>query len=369
MSVEGEPETAVAATAAERAPWRSIAPRLLLAVALALPAAATGQERHNEGWALFMDNDAFSLRANDHDYTGGIALTLAGTRAQAWPWSLDPVLGRIDGAAGFAPEGARQWHALQVAVLTFTPATLSARGVVAGDRPYASIVYLANSRTTVLPDSNTAYQSSFALGMLGLDVAKATQRSLHDAIGADPPRGWNHQISDGGEPTARYSVARLGLRAARSSGRGTHFELKDSVAVSAGYLTEVNAALTLRWGSIHTPWWSFVPERAEYMTEPAPVLGGQAAAGTPREFYAWAGVKARARAYNALLQGQFRGSDLRYDFEDTRPLMTEAWAGVTHELDDGVRLSWVLRYQSSELRRGSGDRGLLWGGLSVSRSL
>jgi hypothetical protein len=118
---------------------------------------------------------------------------------------------------------------------------------------------------------------------------------------------------------------------------------------------------------MRTPWWSFVPERAEYMMEPAPVYGG-GAAGAQREFYAWAGIKARARAYNAFLQGQFRDSDLSYDFEDTRPLMGEVWAGVTKEIDAGYRLSWVLRYQSSELRTQPGDRDLFWGGLSVSRS-
>lgn len=352
-------------------PWIPRAAALLAALVLALRApGADGAEKYDTGWALFMDNDAFTLGTHDHDYTGGMALTLAGRRAREWPWSLDPVLGVLDTAAGLATGGDDDavWHAMQVSVLAFTPAEIRSAAPIAGDRPYASIVYLANSRTTVLPAGDTAYQTSFALGMLGLDVAKATQRSLHAAIAADEPSGWNHQISEGGEPTARYTLARLGLRAA--AGRGaTRFELKDSAGVSAGYITEANVALTLRWGSIHTPWWSFVPERAEYMTEPAPVLGGAAAPGGAREFYAWAGVKARARLYNAFLQGQFRDSELTYDFDDTRPLMGELWAGVTREVGAGYRLSWVLRYQTSELRAEPGDRDLFWGGLSVSRSL
>lgn len=343
---------------------------LLAALLLALPAApAHGAEPDDAGWALFMDNDAFTLGTHDHDYTGGVALTLAGTRARDWPLSLDPALGAINAAVGVRPAQAHEWHALQAAVLAFTPADLQRSDVIAGDRPYASIVYLANSRTTVLPDARTAYQSSFAIGLLGLDVAKATQRGLHSAIAADEPRGWGHQVSEGGEPTARYTLARLNLRAQRGDGRRGRLELKDSYAVSAGYITEANAALTLRWGRIHTPWWSFVPERAEYMTEPAPVLGGRASGGAPREFYAWAGVKVRARLYNAFLQGQFRDSALDYGFADTRPLMGELWAGVTREVAAGYRLSWVLRYQTSELRAEPGDRDLFWGGLSVSRSL
>ena len=336
------------------------------AIALGLGAVPAGaEEKYDAGWALFMDNDALTAGSSDHDYTGGTALTLAGQRAQQWPLSLDAALGWLNRRAGVDFGDAEEWHALQLAMLAFTPRTLDATGVIAGDRPYASIVYVANSRTTVLPDSPTAYQTSFALGVLGLDAAKASQRALHEALGADKPAGWNHQISDGGEPTARYTAARLKRRAAISR-YGTQFELMDSIAVSAGYITEVNAAWTLRWGAIRTPWWSFVPERAEYMMEPAPVYGG--AAGAQREFYAWAGIKARARVYNAFLQGQFRDSDLSYDYEDTRPLMGEVWAGVTKEIAAGYRLSWVLRYQSSELRTQPGDRDLFWGGASVSRS-
>jgi hypothetical protein len=342
---------------------------VLLVAALAVAGQALGQEQDDAGWALFMDNDALTARAGgDHDYTGGLALTLAGARVQRAPLSLDGALGWVDRGVGLDRPDATQWHALQVSLLTFTPRNLDRADAIEGDRPYASIFYLANSRTTVLPDGRGAYQSSLALGLLGLDAAKATQRSLHEALGADEPAGWDHQISDGGEPTARYSLARLGLRFAGATGGGTNFELKDTVGMSAGYITEANVALTARWGRIHTPWWSFVPERAEYMMEPAPVFGGAATGDAPREFYVWAGVKGRARAYNALLQGQFRDSDVAYDFEDTRPLIGEAWAGVTKELPAGYRVSWVLRYQTSELRTEPGDRDLLWGGVSVSRS-
>lgn len=339
----------------------------LATVALLLvPPAVAAQEQYDAGWALFMDNDALALRANDHDYTGGVALTLAGRRVEEWLVSLDRALGTVNRLVGLSDTRAAEWHALQVSVLTFTPANLEAATPIRGDRPYASIVYLANSRTTVMPDSDVVYQTSLAVGALGLDVAKAAQRALHRTIAADEPRGWDHQVSDGGEPTARYTVARLGQLASAGSG-GARLELKHSSAASAGYITEASAALTLRWGSIHTPWWSFVPERAEYMTEPSPVFGGGAADGARREFYAWAGVKARARLYNAFLQGQFRDSDLTYDFSETRPLMAEAWAGVTREFAAGYRVSWVLRYQSSELRVEPGDRDLFWGGVSVSR--
>lgn len=341
---------------------------LFVAALAAAPRAATGQaplEKYDTGWALFMDNDALTLSTRDHDYTGGFALTLAGRRAQEWRLSLDPVLGWLDRTAGIDSGQGEQFHALQVSMLAFTPGEIEVAEPIAGDRPYASIVYLANSRTTVDADARSAWQTSFALGALGLEVAKAGQRTLHNALAQDEPRGWDHQISEGGEPTARYAVARLKLRAAGSA-PGGRFELKDSWAASAGYLSELNSAVTLRWGRISTPWWSFTPERAEYMMEPAPVFGGS---GGGQEFYLWAGLKARARIYNAFLQGQLRDSALAYDFEDTRPLIGEAWLGVTRQLGPAYRVSWLLRYQTAELRTEPGDRDLFWGGISVSKSL
>ena len=38
------------------------------------------------------------------------------------------------------------------------------------------------------------------------------------------------------------------------------------------------------------------------------------------------------------------------------------------ELAGGYRVSYVLRYQTSELRTEPGDRDLFWGGVSISRS-
>lgn len=348
--------------------WRTLVPALLL---LPFVASAQAQDVSSEpddtGWALFADNDALSPRSGDHDYTGGFALTLTGRRAQRWWFSLDPVVGLLDRVAGASPQDAPRWHALQLSLLAFTPAVLTEDTVNLGDRPYASIVYLANSRITV-DSADSAWQSSFALGVLGLDAAKWTQQVMHELIEAREPQGWHRQISEGGEPTVRYSLARLHLSTSRPTGARTQFQLKRAVALSAGYLTEINAAWTMRWGALRTPWWSFVPERAEYMIEPAPVLGGSSAAHGPRELYAWAGIKARARLYNALLQGQFRDSEHTVAFDDMRPLIGEAWAGVTWQAGANYRLTWTLRYQTSELRTEPGDRELFWGGVSVSRS-
>lgn len=344
-----------------------------LSLAAAWAAAAepgSAAEPYDSGWSLYLDNDIFSLAGQDRDYTGGLAINLAGARAAQWPLSLDPALGWLD------RQRERRWgadatpplttlHSLQFGLAAFAPDELESRQPVLGDRPYASLIYLSNSRVSLQPGSNTAIQTTLTLGLLGSPLAGDFQEAFHSAIGSTEPQGWDRQISAGGELTARYSYARQQLWRGGNQGRTRH-ELKRSWEVSVGYITEANASLSWRWGRINTPWWSFTPDRAEYFAQPTPGLAPDCVQG-PREFYVWAGIKGRARTYNALLQGQFRDSVLSYDWDEVRPVLGEAWLGVTGQVGEHYRLSWVLRYQSAELRDEIGDRELLWGSVFISR--
>ncbi len=349
-----------------------LAAGLSLAITSALAAeAAADEEPYNSGWSFYLDNDIFSLAGQDRDYTGGLAINLAGARAARWPLSLDPALGWLDRqrerALGEGPEQGVQTtlHSLQFGLAAFAPDDLESPQPVAGDRPYASLIYLSNSRVSLLPGSDTATQTTLTLGLLGSPLAGDFQEAFHSAIGSTQPQGWGNQISEGGEPTARYSYARQQLWWGQSQGLTRH-EVKRSWEASVGYITEANASLSWRWGRINTPWWSFTPDRAEYFAQPTPGLALDCLQG-PRELYVWAGIKGRARAYNALLQGQFRDSVLSYDWDEVRPLLGEAWLGVTGQVGEHYRLSWVLRYQSAELRDEIGDRELLWGSVFISR--
>lgn len=331
--------------------------------------AVCAPEKHDEGWAVFLDNDALAFSKRDRDYTGGLAVTLAGARARQWWFSLDPVLQIADGwlgrnyQDGCAPQDSH--HAMQFGVVAFTPSE-TRQPVAPGDRPYASLVYLANSRMSFGPDPDSAHQSTLVVGLLGLGVAEGVGRWIHSALNVKHARGWDQQISDGGEPTFRYTLAWLNRLAAGHTERRRNYDLRDGWSLSVGYLTEAAASLSLRWGKIRTPWWSFAPERAEYIREPAPV--GNNPSERLREIYGWAGIKARARLYNAFLQGQFRDSALTHDYEDIRPLIAEAWLGITAELGNDYGLSWVVRYQTSELRTRPGDRDLFWGSIFISKS-
>ena len=336
-----------------------------------LPLDERGREKYNAGWTLELDNDLLSFGDRDFDYTGGLAVTFAGRRARDWAFSLDPVVGLLDPlvptAALDRPE--LPLHSLQVGLIAFTPGDLNNHDPLPLDRPYASLLFLANSRTYVTHPAEPVYETSFTLGVLGLDAAKAIQRGIHTGLDQDRvPEGWDHQISDGGEPTLRFVWARQALLASNFEARTTEYELKWRSEVSVGYLTEASVSLSGRWGVLNTPWWSFSLERADYVSAPAPVVGTALREGM-RELYVWGGVKLRARAYNAFLQGQFRQSEVEVSSSRIERLIGEAWLGVTWQFSQTYRVGYVVRYQTREIKDGPGSRDLVWAGLVFSRDL
>ncbi|MGH8446835.1 MAG: lipid A deacylase LpxR family protein [Solimonas sp.] len=328
-----------------------------------------GSERMDTGWTFYFDNDTLTPTKRDEDYTGGIAITLAGRRAQKMWVSLDRPLGWIDRLFVPNADKAFQLHSIQFGSIAFTPGDITDPDIRDGDRPYASLAYIANGRSYISSDEGTVYHTSFSVGVLGTKLVPEFQRDFHQAIGARKPQGWDHQISDGGEPTFRYTLTRQDLQLHGDTAGRTRYEIKSATAGSVGYLTEGSVALSWRWGRINTPWWAGPPDRVEYIAEPAPATGGSVMNPGSRELYVWGGVKAHARLYNAFLQGQFRDSDLDYSASDVRPLIGEAWIGVTAQVYEEYRLSWVMRYQSSELKPEPGDRSLLWGGIVLSHDL
>ncbi len=147
--------------------------------------------------------------------------------------------------------------------------------------------------------------------MLGLHAAEVIHRGVHVLAEDERPLGWDHQISAGGEPTMRYVEAQQWLLNDTQTYRNGLPEMKLTVAGSAGFLTEASVALSARWGRIQSPWWSFGPELGDYTAAPvAPV--GNFSSYNPAEIFAFAGFRLKARAYNTLLQDQFRHSDVRW---------------------------------------------------------
>ena len=338
-----------------------------LAAALALTnARADAQDLAHEadvtGVRLQIDNDLFTGRALDRDYTGGFAVTVSGRKAGEGFLSLDPLLGGIDKLVS-PGNAANVYHARQAGFMTFTPSDVLELAAIQNDRPYASLLFTSNGRVRVSDDNRNAWTSSLTIGVLGLSLSEQLHKSVHELVGSEAPRGYDHQISAGGEPTARYTLARQRLWVANPS---QTLDVKTTVQASVGYLTETSASVSLRVGRFDTPWWAFAPELTDYIAAPVPVQA-RSEGGRP-ELYFFAGGRVKARAYNAFLQGQFRHSEVRYSSAEVRPILAEAWVGFVTQVFEQTQLSYTLNYQTAEVRHGPASRDTLWGGVQLSYS-
>lgn len=320
------------------------------------------EEPERSSWALTLDNDILAPGGRDQDYTYGLNLTYTGRAARDGWWSLDGALGWVDSALGndhLSPVGVNK-HSVEAGFYGFTPDEIERGGPRHGDRPYASLVYWSNSRERLDPGRGVAWRSTLSVGLLGLDLVGDLQRKTHAVLGASTPRGWGHQISDGGEPTARYTLARQ----KHLTTLFDNLEIKTTVQGSVGYLTEASWSLSLRGGQYRTAWSSFNPELVTYGEKTSYTDSGLAV----DEHYFWGGVSLKARGYNAFLQGQFRDSEVSFDRDELHSLVVEAWLGYTLAFHEGWRVSYVLRGHSSEVKQGPADRNLVWGGLILSRT-
>ncbi len=317
-------------------------------------------------WSVHFDDDLFSFANHDRDYTGGVTFGLTGDRAHDHPLSLAGVLERADRATRFAAwrgDAALEGESLEMGLLLFTPQDLATPKPLHDDRPYANLLYAASSEVALDEQRGVAFQSSLSIGALGLPIAEALQHAVHELLGNTEPRGYSHQISDGGEPTFMYSVSRY-RRLRQGSFRGHPYSVRVGAGASVGYLTEANLEIVARSG---TPWWSSSTVSGDYAGHPA--IGGPAPAAAGRlRFQLEAGAKLHLRAYNAFLEGQFRHGDVAYSAHELQPLLVDLWIGATTVFPKGLSVSYTIRHQTEEIARGRGARSFAWGSIGISRS-
>jgi hypothetical protein len=321
-------------------------------------------------YAFQLDNDLFSTAHRDQDYSWGAAFTYASPHPGMLMRPLHAVRDKLDDwlvpdeseSGRWAPEQ----QATQMGILAMTPSTLRSAEPLYKDRPYANLVFVTSSELRVLDGGTRARFSSFTFGMLGLHIAEELHTKVHRAIGNEIPLGWDHQISAGGEPTARYVEAQQWLLSTPDARDTSLPEMKLSVQGSAGFITETSVALSARWGRIQSPWWSFDPELGDYTSAPvAPVEGFSSH--SPAEIFGFAGFRLKARAYNALLQGQFRHSDVHLQGDEVAHAIAEAWFGLATTWGEN-RITYTIRYSTSEITVEPGERSLVWAGIAFERN-
>lgn len=331
----------------------------LLTVGMVLLYAWSGQVDASQGWAVYIDNDKLSPRGTDRDYTGSFAISYAAPENQELPFAFDEAVEIFGDGREYAP-GTLSTHGFEAGVVAFTPANITIAAPQPEDRPYASLVYVTGKQHRVDVGDNSSFARSLTLGIFGLAAASGIQREIHQLLKNNQPRGWNNQISDGGELTFRYLWEYRQLQGDHVYGDGRRLQWATAMGFSAGYLTEGILGLNLRYGHLTDPWWSFHSSPTGFGDRMLSVPGQY---GNGSGFYLWASISASLRLYNALLEGQFRDSAVTYDNDQLRPGTGHVSVGVGWTFDNRWRINYYLQTQASEVKSGLADRTFTWGGI------
>ncbi|MFK8076243.1 MAG: lipid A-modifier LpxR family protein [Granulosicoccus sp.] len=122
----------------------------------------------------------------------------------------------------------------------YTESQIHAEISTYSSRPYASLFFLNSTEQVILPAKKMSVKSSFTVGLLGLDLAETLQRSFHGAIGSEKPEGWEHQISSGGELTAKYGLSMQRALYQQAYASGLAQELNWTAKGDLGFTTDVS---------------------------------------------------------------------------------------------------------------------------------
>ena len=291
----------------------------------------SGRSRSSpRGWNLYLEEDLFYRPRNeDRNYTGGIGIQFTTGSPRSPQYLLLYGVNRLTRADRLHLGRQVDVSSGMLTLTAFTPDSLRAVDIIPDDRPYASLLAWTAKRLSVALDERSSWRTEATLGVLGLHLARNGQRYIHKSSRAGSgkptpydPKGWSHQVSDGGEPTVLYT---LGYDAVlidpprKTTGRLTQkrlFQATYGWQALAGYYTEVSGSLGARLGVLRTDFW-------EFKTNP---MGGTTKAMRgefPLDAFLFGAVRPRLIGYNALLQGQFRDTDLRVPANDITRLVTE----------------------------------------------
>jgi hypothetical protein len=240
---------------------------------------------------------------------------------------------------------------------TFTPDDIANPEPIFDDRPYASLLYLSNKQ--VIADGVQVLGTELMIGAIGLGVSETVQTHIHgwarDLQGGDnpkDPRGWSHQVSDGGEPTLR-----LRLTGSHRLAGDDHWDLAGGWEANLGFQTNASVGASVRLGDIGSPFWS-LPYDPINRGAFVPWLRSD-------EWYFWGAGRLRAVAYDALLQGQFRDSDVTVGADDMRRFVWEAGIGLTKAWP-GLQVTFAVNAKAGDTRLALAPDEHVWGGIYFS---
>lgn len=299
-------------------------PRLLLAALLSAPF-FTPLANAESLYSLKVTNDLLSLSGDGH-YTSGVDLMRITTpAADHWSRQLAEWLPGWT-AGGLDAIGYQLSHQL------YTPKNIARRELIEDDRPYAGLLLGGLSLFDDVQHRGWREASTLNLkfGMVGpIAGGEPLQKGVHELIGSEEPRGWDHQLEN--EP-----IVNLGWHKAwwlQSRWAGLEWEYGPSASWQLGNLYDyLGSGGAIRFGD--------GLDKSFGIPSVAPALGGRQGFSANRGFgwYGFVGVEGRYMAHNLLLDGN--------TFEDSHSVERREWVG---DVTAGAVVSldrWQLAFTS-----------------------
>ena len=198
------------------------------------------------------DNDVFYSRSNDdQNYTYGLIWDWSSNKARQHylhTESLQNVL--FDKISWISSDYSTDYH-YQFGLTNFTPDNLSSLELVSDDRPYANLLYSTSEIYRIR--NNESWGIGVTLGLIGTDIGEILQSGDHALVrkvsnSSTPvdPKGWDHQISDGGEPTAKIDFS-YHRRLVSSS----YIDIAVSTGMELGYYRSARAGIVAKMGIVN----------------------------------------------------------------------------------------------------------------------
>ena len=158
------------------------------------------------GVGVYFDQDMLVPGANDdRDYTMGLGVEVFQDRGPLY--LMGGIFKRLDPLLGFDRRCGRVYRSFLLGSVTYTPDDIGDPEPIYDDRPYSSLIYLANKQ--VVADDDRALGVELMVGALGLNIANQVQSSLHQ---------WYRDVTGSTEPVESRGLAIPDLRWRRAHG-------------------------------------------------------------------------------------------------------------------------------------------------------
>lgn len=328
---------------------------------------------HWEGF--YLEQDLFVGEDNeDRNYTMGLGIKLSVPENSHPAFKavdlIDDRLGVIQKARSYFPDNNE--YSMLVSFGAFTPDNLSNPEPETEDRPYSSIISASWFHVSSNTNGRRSLTTQLTAGIIGIHgLAESVQTWIHEnsreRTGKDTPvdpQGWDHQISDGGEPTAMYRMTlQQELFDLHSGGQSPDRKILDvagSVGGSVGYYTMAQAGIQARLGWVNSP---------SYAHDFNPLSAGNKLVRDERkpswmeEVYLFGRLSGYGVGYNVLLQGQFTHSDYELSASDVEPFFYEGQYGIAARIKK-VRASYSIISRSAEHKLDEA-RTHIWGSFQL----